>query len=668
MSKEKIYSQIDTFVNTRVGKSKLYEIKFYVDTQTAEDRANFTQWIFKNDEVLKNREFNNIIDLCYGSGNLTSHILYESNMDTQNLILNDINVDDINSDIEIGVQTANDFLDAEQFDSKYDLIVFNPQIGGTDTYEKGAVEFKKTFEPIVFAGTFEKYLEEQGISNNDINVTINEDEKSIFIHSDTLSKASMTKFFKKIKIFNYYDVFYQSKESNREGEYTNIVKLRKTLDKISHNDSVVIFLGEDSIYETLFVDYGYVNIYMADEGKRLYILSKNGNKKVCYEYVENKFIINDNCKKENSNSDDDLEIGKYLNELDTLCLYEDKNSLVNCQAKEKKEVMKIEEKKETFDSTPLGKLEFPYKNILFKGVPGTGKSRAIDNIIDEKLKIKEKDKKTNTLRINIHSASSNADLMQGIGISTNGKDVVYKEKQGLIYDLIKRATFNPNQPFVLILEEIQENSLNELIGDLIYLIEDEKRARLKTLADDKAYAYQELIDMVVNKDETIKYVEIPFLVSSSTAYRKMILPDNLYIFCTSNYRDDKKVIEDNLLRRFEVIEIYPKKKVASEYSRDFFESLNKEILDEFKDEIHPDRYMVGHAIWKDVEDEKSFHRGFLKVVTEFKDIKEIEFETLSKVLKKVQLPSNIDEEIIQRKNYYDLIHLLQTKIGYDFIS
>ena len=51
MNREEVYSQVDAFVNQRVGKSRLYEIKFYVDTQTAKDRANFTQWIFKNDEV-----------------------------------------------------------------------------------------------------------------------------------------------------------------------------------------------------------------------------------------------------------------------------------------------------------------------------------------------------------------------------------------------------------------------------------------------------------------------------------------------------------------------------------------------------------------------------------------------------------------------------------------
>lgn len=316
--------------------------------------------------------------------------------------------------------------------------------------------------------------------------------------------------------------------------------------------------------------------------------------------------------------------------------------------------------------------EFPYLNILFKGVPGTGKSFAINNIIENHLNLKLYS--DNVLRINIHSASSNSDLMQGIGISSNDGNIKYSEKQGLIFDIIKRATFNPNQPFVLVLEEIQENSLNELIGDLIYLIEDEKRSKLE--ADDKEYSsYEELVNTLVESKKITYYVKIPFLVSDNTEYRKMILPKNLYIFCTSNYRDDKKVIEDNLLRRFEVIEIYPNKEIVSEYSKEFFGALNKAIKEELNDEIHPDRFMIGHAIFKNVSIEKDFYRVLLKVVTEFKDIKEVDFDTFKTILNKagISIPKNkeTNEPIIKLKlddSYYGLINQLQEKIDYKFLK
>jgi len=315
---------------------------------------------------------------------------------------------------------------------------------------------------------------------------------------------------------------------------------------------------------------------------------------------------------------------------------------------------------EAISSQKIGNLDFKIKTLLLKGVPGTGKSRAIENIINDKLQLK--DHKQNILRINIHSASSNADLMQGIGISSTDGKIEYKEKQGLILNFIEKATFQPNQPFVLVLEEIQENSLNELIGDLIYLIEDDKRAKGYE-ADDEAYGYQELVEKIIADNPETAYVEVPYLVNSSTKYRKMIMPDNLYIFCTSNYRDDKKVIEDNLLRRFEVLEIYPKASVVHEYCRDFFEQLNENILTKLEDEIHPDRFLIGHSNWLKVDNEQDFYRAFLKVVVEFKDIKEVEFNDFKEIVQELPLTQELNFN-----SYKSLIEELQTKAGYDFLD
>ena len=341
----------------------------------------------------------------------------------------------------------------------------------------------------------------------------------------------------------------------------------------------------------------------------------------------------------------------YINFLDN-----EKNTL-NIFSENNKEILVQEN---FYSLSPVGNLTFPHKTLLLKGVPGTGKSRAIENIINNKLQLK--DHKQNILRINIHSASSNADLMQGIGISSTDGKIEYKEKQGLILNFIERATRKPHQPFVLVLEEIQENSLNELIGDLIYLIEDDKRAKGYE-ADDELYGYQELIEKIIASNPETAYVEVPYLVNSSTEYRKMIMPDNLYIFCTSNYRDDKKVIEDNLLRRFEVLEIYPKASVVHEYCREFFEQLNENILEKLKDEIHPDRFLIGHSNWLNVATQKEFYRAFLKVVVEFKDIKEVEFDDFKKIVN--------DLPLIQELNfntYKNLIEDLQTKAGYDFLD
>ena len=349
------------------------------------------------------------------------------------------------------------------------------------------------------------------------------------------------------------------------------------------------------------------------------------------------------------------------------------------------------EKQQIFISEPIGTLEFPHKNLLLKGVPGTGKSQTIENIIEDDLGLG--DKPENICRINIHSASSNADLMQGIGI--NSKDdgnIEYKEKQGLIYNHIKKALFSPKQPFVLVLEEIQENSLNELIGDLIYLIEDTKRVTVddSNFEDGTEYDYQEFIEEVLKDENNKHYIEIPFLVDTSKDYRKMVLPSNLYLFCTSNYRDDKKVIEDNLLRRFDVVEIYPQSQESlgakifkSKDTSDFLELLNSEILERFTAEIHPDRYLIGHANWLEITDEedneknkKLFYTALLKVIIEFKEIREVDFDSYTKeILEEVlnnktlsdRIKAYIEDCDFKYESYKEMVEKLQKEI-YSFVK
>lgn len=304
-------------------------------------------------------------------------------------------------------------------------------------------------------------------------------------------------------------------------------------------------------------------------------------------------------------------------------------------------------------------------NILLKGVPGTGKSWTIDEHI-KRMGIKE-----NTLRINIHSASSNADLMQGIGVNLiNNTTINYIEKTGLILNHIYKAICDPDHKYALILEEIQENSLNELIGDLIYLIENEKRISskyIKAIMDDNGYKSKELLlnegksdsktiedlieEIVKNNGEydtesfqrMIHYVQMPQLVESKPNLKMMIIPDNLYIFCTTNYREDKKIIEDNLFRRFEVIDIFPDPSiVGNDVIEKFLKQLNNNIVEKMRevDNVHTDRYLIGHANWMKINDEKDFYRAFIKLINEFKEIREVEFVIFKDIIKGINMKTS----------------------------
>jgi len=183
--------------------------------------------------------------------------------------------------------------------------------------------------------------------------------------------------------------------------------------------------------------------------------------KIFQSKVRYKSFQNDTLEWETMISEDEKKLLKNNWSYIKKCIYEIfgskvkiKNNRIN-QTNEivRKKMNKQEEKiKQKFSDKKI-EYNFKYKNILLKGVTGTGKSRMIDNIIINHLNLKEEHQETNVLRVNIHSASSNTDLMQGIGISSseNG-NIEYNEKQGLILELMEKAIFMPSQPFVLVLE------------------------------------------------------------------------------------------------------------------------------------------------------------------------------------------------------------------------
>ena len=319
------------------------------------------------------------------------------------------------------------------------------------------------------------------------------------------------------------------------------------------------------------------------------------------------------------------------------------------------------------------------KNILFKGVPGTGKSFTVDRIIAQIGITESIGELKQVLRINIHSGSSNGDFMQGIGVSTGeGGRIEYKEKRGLILDFLFLAITNPQLPFVLVLEEIQENSLNQLIGDLIYLIEDSKRADLADIELDPE-AHYDLFDVtseIMKIKIGVHTVSLPNLVEYRENPACLLFPANMYVFCTSNYRDDKKVIEDNLLRRFDVIEIYPNyEAIKDEAIKVFLSRLNDAVVVSMSSlETHPDRFMIGQANWINVraDDEKLLARAFLKIIVEFKEIKELAFDQFREIFRELQ--DDFSEEIkslvklvAEAKSYRALVAKVQERCSYPFL-
>jgi hypothetical protein len=683
--------QIDSFFNTKENKNdskKIGEKYFYVDSVKAGESAEFFKYLVQEKNIQLNSNLN-VMDLCFGSANLTAHIVLDNKLDVTKLYLNDIDTKVTNQNITIDNKSEIldfDFLDFRQFNgyaNSIDILVFNPTISDSDIHRK--ISIKENDRVIIFNNNLDikvsfidycKNLSLKVIGDikiDRINKTIKVEIEGTKKVLDTLPNS-----------FNDYSLICKTKNMQKyENRSSVVTQINQTISTILKKDGIVVFVGTNKQRETIFQNYNTVFRYLRDDND-VFIIQKSGQKLLqCFENIENKFIENDDCEIKKLNE-------KPPESFDDITV--DIDDFLSDKTEAKKEETPMKEiEKNKIDNKKLGNIKFTHKNILLKGVPGTGKSKTIDNIIEKNLEMSKIP--DNVLRINIHSASSNSDLMQGISISTNdNNDILYEEKKGAVLNHIFKAMYKPNQPFVLVLEEIQENSLNELIGDLIYLIEKDKRT-LIALDNEQELSYEELFSQVNPK----YFVELPNLVENSESNTKMIMPDNLYVFCTSNYRDDRKVIEDNLLRRFDVVEIYPKYFdeswvdgngeliFKSEDISKFLEKLNGAILKQFGNETHPDRYLVGHANWLNIEkdDEALFYTALLKVIIEFKEIREVDFNSyvkpiLQKLFKKDdELSDRIKtyledfydykEDKLKLNSYKSLVEKLQAKIYSDFL-
>lgn len=204
MKKEDVYKQIDDFneyiVNDIETKNKRF---FYVEREIAEDRGIFFGFILK--EYFKGEnKFKNIVDLTFGSGNLTSHLLLDNNIEYNSLILNDIEKVHSNQEIllENSLIKSNDIL-TSPFEDKFDLIIFNPPIGNKSVSNridiakstKNIDKIKKQIDLLikqnnifVFYGE-EKHYQEFFDNYNFIKYITDDEGKDLFIISKTFKES-----------------------------------------------------------------------------------------------------------------------------------------------------------------------------------------------------------------------------------------------------------------------------------------------------------------------------------------------------------------------------------------------------------------------------------------------------------------------------------------------
>lgn len=217
------------------------------------------------------------------------------------------------------------------------------------------------------------------------------------------------------------------------------------------------------------------------------------------------------------------------------------------------------------------------KNIILQGAPGVGKTfvakRLAYSILGEKDTSKVK-------MIQFHQSYGYEDFIMGYRPSENG----FTLKNGPFYDFCKKAEEDSENKYFFIIDEINRGKLSKILGELLMLIETDKRG---------------LSLQLLYKNEQFS------------------VPKNLYIIGMMNTADRSLAMIDYALRRrFAFFEFEPAFKTQSfiEYKTDKNNEKYNKLIDEIislnneiaNDPCLGDGFQIGHSYFctnKEADDE-----------------------------------------------------------------
>lgn len=110
------------------------------------------------------------------------------------------------------------------------------------------------------------------------------------------------------------------------------------------------------------------------------------------------------------------------------------------------------------------------KNIILEGAPGVGKTFLAHKIAYQLI---GEVRNENIEMVQFHQSYSYEDFIQGIRPSNNGG---FEVRNGIFYDFCQKAR-RSNEPFVFIIDEINRGNLSKIFGEMMMLIEIDKRSK-----------------------------------------------------------------------------------------------------------------------------------------------------------------------------------------------